>query len=74
MEFHTTGMSNFPTMKSRKLLGILMRKPLNYHIIRTHGSHRILSSEKYPQLLYSFHDSVELSGLQVQNILLGEVV
>jgi hypothetical protein len=51
-----------------------MRKPLNYHIIRTHGSHRILSSEKYPQLLYSFHDSVELSGLQVQNILLGEVV
>ena len=60
-------------MKSRKLLGVLMRKPLSYHIIRTHGSHRILSSEKYPQLLYSFHDSIELSGHQVQRVLLSEV-
>ena len=47
-----------------------MRKPLNYHIIRTHGSHRILFSEKYPQLLYSYHDSIELSGHQVQKVLL----
>ena len=50
-----------------------MRKPLNYHIIRTHGSHRILFSEKYPQLLYSYHDSIELSGHQVQKVLLDEV-
>ena len=50
-----------------------MRKPLSYYIVRTHGSHRILSSEKYPQLLYSFHDSIELSGHQVQRVLLVEV-
>ena len=50
-----------------------MRKPLSYYIVRTHGSPRILSSEKYPQLLYSFHDSIELSGHQVQRVLLIEV-
>jgi hypothetical protein len=50
-----------------------MRKPLSYYIVRTHGSHRILFSEKYPQLLYSFHDSIELSGHQVQRVLLFEV-
>lgn len=73
MVFHTTGVSNFPTMKACKLLNILLRKPLNYRIMRTRGSHRTLISPDRPRIVYSYHDSEELSGHMVRKILVNGV-
>lgn len=67
------GMSNFPTTKARDLLNILLRKPLNYRIMRTRGSHRILISPGKPRVVYSYHDSEELSGHMVRKILVNGV-
>ena len=63
----------FPTMKARELLNILQDNPPNYVIIRTHGSHRALFSPGRPRILYSFHDSEELSGHKVRKILVHGV-
>lgn len=71
--FHTASMSNFPTMKARELLNILLRKPLNYRIMRMRGSHRTLISLDRPRVLYSYHDSEELSGYMVRKILVNGV-
>ena len=73
MLFHTTAMSNFPTVKARELLNILKRNPLNYVIMRTRGSHRTLFSPSRPRILYSYHDSEELSGYVVKKILVNGV-
>ena len=35
-------MTDFPSMKARDLLAVLMREPLNYEIVRQRGSHRRL--------------------------------
>ena len=63
----------FPTMKARELLNILKENPLNYVIMRTHGSHGSLFSPGRPRILYSFHDSEELSGHKVRKILVNGV-
>jgi hypothetical protein len=33
---------DFPSLKARRLLAILMREPLNYRVVRRTGSHRTL--------------------------------
>ena len=60
-------------MKARELLNILLRKPLKYRIIRIRGSHRTLISPGRPRILYSYHDSEELSGHKVGKILVNGV-
>lgn len=50
-----------------------MRKPLNYHIIRTHGSHRTLESKGRPRVRFAYHDNRELSGIEVRNVLTNQV-
>ena len=66
-------MPNFPTMKAHELLRILMKNPLNYRIMRTRGSHRTLISNGRPRILFSYHDSEELSGFKVKKILVNGV-
>ncbi len=66
-------MPNFPTMKADELLGILLRNPLNYRIMRTRGSHRTLISNGRPKILFAFHGAEELSGFKVKKILVNGV-
>jgi predicted RNA binding protein YcfA (HicA-like mRNA interferase family) len=57
-------------MKSRKFLALLFREPLNYYIVSQRGSHRKLKSKSYPTIQYSFHNSRELSGIEIKKILI----
>ena len=66
-------MHRFPTMKSKKLLAILMRKPLSYFIVRSVGSHKTLSSTHYRTIHFSFHESRELSGSEVRDVIVNQV-
>lgn len=66
-------MSEFPSMKAKRMLRILMSEPLNYRIKAQRGSHRILVSESYPQLLFAEHHAAEMSPLRVRAMLMGGV-
>ncbi|MFE0658501.1 type II toxin-antitoxin system HicA family toxin [Streptomyces sp. NPDC058876] len=63
----------FPSMKASALLGVLLRQPLGYVIVRQKGSHRILRSENYPQLLFSFHDGVTVPPGLVRKYLVNDI-
>jgi len=41
--------------------------------MRTRGSHRTLISNGRPRILFSYHDSEELSGFKVKKILVNGV-
>jgi hypothetical protein len=60
-------------MKARELLQILMRKPLNYRIDSTNGSHRTLDSKGRPRVRFAYHDNRELSGIEVREVLTNQV-
>ncbi len=65
---------DFPSLKSQQLLRVLMRKPLDYEIVRQNGSHRKLeSSNGYPVLGFSFHDGVTVPGGAVKKILVKDI-
>lgn len=50
-----------------------MRKPLSYFIVRSVGFHKTLSSSNYRTIHYSFHESRELSGSEVRDVLVNQV-
>lgn len=51
-----------------------MRRPLEYRIERQSGSHRSLkSSNGYPDVMFSFHDSVTIPPGAVRKILVKDV-
>jgi len=60
-------------MKAARLLRLLMNEPLNYRITRQRGSHRTLASNNHPQLLFSYHDSIELKPFEVRGVLVKQV-
>lgn len=60
-------------MKPKALLRVLTRDPLCYVIERQEGSHRHLTSPRYPRLLFSFHDSVTVAPGLVRKILVKDV-
>jgi predicted RNA binding protein YcfA (HicA-like mRNA interferase family) len=61
-------------MKTARLLAILMRQPLNYRIVRQHGSHRRLeSSSGYPPLGFAWHDGVTIPPGLVRKVLTRDV-
>jgi predicted RNA binding protein YcfA (HicA-like mRNA interferase family) len=64
---------DFPSMKARRLLAILMRAPLNYRVVRQTGSHRILRAPGRPQILFAPHDRVTVSPGVVRKILVRDV-
>ena len=66
-------MANFPTIKARELLRILQRKPLSCSIIRTRGSHRTLRRPSGRTVHYAHHETKELSGHQVRNVLIDDL-
>lgn len=66
-------MDDFPSMKARRLLAILMREPLNYRIVRQRGSHRTLRASGRPQILFAWHDRMELKPREVRKVLMNQV-
>jgi len=63
----------FPSLKARRLLAILMAKPLEYVVVRQSGSHRRLEAPNRPPLTFSFHDNATIPGGQVRTILVKQV-
>lgn len=63
----------YPSLKARKLLAILQREPLNYEIVRVHGSHKTLKSPEYPRVLFAFHDTRTIPPGLVRKILEKDV-
>lgn len=49
-------MAKFPAVRTRRLLALLMREPLNYQVVRQSGSHRVPRADGRPQLVFSAHD------------------
>ena len=57
-------MSQFPTMKAKRLLAVLERKPLGYRVVRQSGAHRRMEAPRRLPLTFAFHDTATiLSGL-----------
>jgi predicted RNA binding protein YcfA (HicA-like mRNA interferase family) len=66
-------MDDFPSMKARALLALLMRDPLGYRIARQRGSHRMLHAPGLPPVLFSWHDRESLRPSDVRNVLTRDV-
>lgn len=66
-------MTDFPSIKSRRLLRILMSEPLGYVEARRSGSHRRLKADGRPSLTWAFHDSRTLSPAEVRRVLVNQV-
>jgi predicted RNA binding protein YcfA (HicA-like mRNA interferase family) len=63
----------YPSMKAKKMLAILERKPLRYRVVRQSGSHRRMQSPDYPPLTFAFHDSATIPAGLVRKILVRDV-
>lgn len=66
-------MSEFPSMKARELLAVLMREPLSYELVRQRGSHRRLKAPGRPPITFAFHDRAEVPPGLVRKILCRDV-
>jgi len=64
---------DFPSMKARRLLAILMREPLNYRVVRQTGSHRTLRAPGRPSVTFGFHDRDTVRPRTVKKILCDQV-
>lgn len=60
-------------MKARSILRVLERRPLNYRVARSAGSHRRLKSADYPPFTFAFHDRDTISGGLMRRILVNDV-
>lgn len=66
-------MSPFPTMKAKRLLAILERKPLGYRVSRQSGSHRRMEAPGRPPLTFAFHDNATVPSGLVRKVLVRDV-
>jgi predicted RNA binding protein YcfA (HicA-like mRNA interferase family) len=65
---------DFPSLKARKFLALLKRKPLQYKVVRQSGSHRTLESPNgYPQIGLSYHDKDTVPPGVVRKYLLDHI-
>jgi predicted RNA binding protein YcfA (HicA-like mRNA interferase family) len=63
----------FPSVKAKRLLAILKRKPLGYRVTRQSGSHRRMEAPGYPPLTFAFHDKATIPAGLVRKILVRDV-
>jgi predicted RNA binding protein YcfA (HicA-like mRNA interferase family) len=63
---------DFPSMKGRRLLAILMREPLSYRVVRQTGSHRTLRAPGRPRILFAFHDGETIAPGLVRKVLVRD--
>ncbi len=66
-------MTQFPSLKAKRLLWVLMSKPLNYTIVRQAGSHRRLHAAGRPPLTWAYHDGRTLSPREVRRVLVHHI-
>ena len=66
-------MNPFPSMKAKRLLAVLERKPLEYEVVRRSGSHRRMESPNHPPLTVAFHDKATIPAGLVRKILVRDV-
>ncbi len=66
-------MNPFPSLKAKRLLAILERAPLSYHVARQSGSHRRMESPSHPPLTFAFHDKATIPAGLVRKILVRDV-
>lgn len=66
-------MGQFPSMKAKRLLAVLERKPLDYRVARQAGSHRRMEAQGRPPLTFAFHDNATISSGLVRKILIRDV-
>jgi predicted RNA binding protein YcfA (HicA-like mRNA interferase family) len=66
-------MSQFPSMKAKRLLAVLERKPLGYRVLRQSGSHRRMEAPGRPSLTFAFHDNATIPSGMVRKILVRDV-
>ena len=67
-------MDAFPSVKARKLLSVLRRKPLQYRVTRVKGSHKhLVSPNGYPPLTFSWHDGATIPPGLVEKTLVTDV-
>lgn len=66
-------MSQFPTMKAKRLLAVLEREPLNYRVSRQSGSHRRMEAPGRPPLTFAFHDKATIPSGLVRKVLVRDV-
>lgn len=59
-------MSAWPSGKARRVLAALLR--LGWQIKRTSGSHRTLSREGWPDVVFAFHDDEEIGPRMLARI------
>lgn len=66
-------MAQFPSMKAKRLLAVLERKPLGYRVTRQSGSHRRMEAAGRPPLTFAFHDGATVPSGLVRKILIRDV-
>ena len=66
-------MNPFPSIKAKRLLAVLERKPLGYRVARQSGSHRRMEAPGHPPLTFAFHDKATIPAGLVRKILVRDV-
>lgn len=66
-------MTQFHSMKAKRLLAVLERKPLGYRVVRRAGSHRRMEADGRPPLTFAFHDKATIPAGLVRKILTKDV-
>ena len=59
-------MSRFPATKARRVLAALLR--IGWVVKRQSGSHRTLARSGWPDVVFAFHDDVELGPVMLSRI------
>ena len=59
-------MNRFPAAKSKKVLAALIR--IGWSVKRQTGSHKTLSREGWPDVVFAFHDSDEIGPKMLSRI------
>lgn len=64
----------FPSLKAKQVLAVLMRGPLGYEVVRQNGSHRKLESPNgYPPIGFSAHDGATVAPRAVKDLFVSKV-
>lgn len=59
-------MTDWPSTKARRVLAALLR--IGWSIKRQTGSHRTLSRDGWPDVVFAFHDDVEIGPRMLRRI------
>ena len=59
-------MSTWPSTRARRVLAALLR--IGWQVKRTSGSHRTLSRDGWPDVVFAFHDDEEIGPRMLARI------